>query len=288
MLRLCVAQWANADPMALTVRDLRVEVPSDNGTGRARRLAITRSILRDFREGKPVPEIIIQPQMLVSVGAGGRTWFISADYLALGGSRNGYLPGEIKSHILTSNRGNSVEVRRTRLQAAVEILALRSECRRLGLEVDERDNRALLIFGGPYGVEPSYPIEERLDSEVYSVLTAIRALDAIGARLAELRQDVATPLQTLAPQLSINYEDSCKPICHLWTACKSRYLGQGRELGDEVSDLVGATTSLTRLRTLIEGGPPLDDAEGRLVTQLRENLQLLGLTETIVREGLTA
>lgn len=268
-----------ATPVSLTepVADA-VLVRNDN-------LIAMRHILRDLRDGNPVPHLIIQPQLQLPVD-GAEVRYISPDFMLLlgEGKNRTYICGEIKSHILRENMAAPADRQRARLQAAVETIALHAELDRLGI-ADRVSNRAIFIYASPYDLSPAPPVLEQLDAEIHEIRRAVLRIGEILSRLRELRKDQYLPLQDLLPQLNANYTEACSGICLLARVCKARIVGHGQALGDDAASVLGYDTDLSRLVAVIDNKVPqaqCTQAELEITSQIGSALSCIDfITDSI-------
>src|ERR1044071_976053 len=251
LLRNAVAPIYDLDPVAMVVRNFENE-----GISSVVRRARTKRVLEDLADGKPVPDLLIQPALLLRIGgAQGGSIFIKPDFLVLDPKVRFYVPGEIKSFIVRDGVGDPGDLDRTRRQAGVEIIALRDEATLVGLS-DRVLDRAVFVFATPYGLTPHEPYEEQLRAEVQEIKRAIRVLRDAQAKLKRLREPIDAPLEMLLDELGIHYQEGCLGNCILAGPCKERYTGKARLLGDAATDLLGADADLSRIYELHDGAPP--------------------------------
>jgi hypothetical protein len=268
-LRTAVAPLYGLNAEAMEVRDLAAELPGKNRAVLAERLARTRVILSDLAEGKPVPHLLIQPQLQLRVGNGATDiMFVAPDFMVLDPSMGIYVPGEEKSFIVRDGVGEPADLDLARRQAGAQILALREEAGLVGIG-DRVANRAVFVFASPRGLAPAPPVEERsLDAEVFEVTRAIRTRQDVAAHLTAVRNGERTPLATIANDLAINYQESCVRSCVLATPCKRRCAGTARTIGDAASELLGPDVDLNRIAALLDGAEPATDEEIALLPLL--------------------
>lgn len=277
LLREALAPRFGYDPDEMWVRNLAEEVPGSRDMIRAQRVSRTRNILRDLAAGRPVPHIVIQPQFQLPMGRA-RSRFISPDYMVLVPQVVMYLPGEEKSFIVRNNVADKADLNLARRQAAVEILALRAEAERVGL-ANRVANRAGFVFATPFGLKPAEPFEEGLEAEIAEVQRAIAVIDAVAARMAELRRIADSPLEMLTEELPINFEESCIGSCVLSDVCRQRFAGKAKILGDAVADILGAETAIDRLMDLINGATPTTPQEAALAPLVQSAARRVGYND---------
>lgn len=253
VLRREIGKFYGYDSEALTLRNFKEEIQGNGREVAEQRLQATVGVFRELASGQPVPDLLIQPQLKLQVcGSSGETMLIAPDVLIFDRSSRIYRPGEAKSGILRKSSSNGNKLESARLQAAVEILALRAILKPFGLD-GHVDSRAVFIFGSPFGMKPHLPFEERLDAEIREVSLALSALADVKARLEELRNGSDSPIESLAPNLKINFQQSCMNSCIFANHCKSKHLDSVRSLGDKAAELFGAETSFAHLEALLAG-----------------------------------
>jgi hypothetical protein len=249
-----------------TIRDLRAEVPSTQPGARVERSHRTRAILSDLVAGRPVPDLVLQPPLVLSWG--GRDWgTIVPDGLVLDRLQGAYLPMESKGFISLDGMVTPGERAAMRLQAAVELLALRSELARLDPE-STIPLRALFVLATPYGFQPSPAVLETLEAEIAAVEGALRTLAQVLSQLATVSQ--TAPPQEVLHQLTAHFQEGCLTRCALAEHCRLRAPGVRGELGNHAASLVGERTDLARLIALLTGEPPVSEEEAGLLASLEE------------------
>jgi hypothetical protein len=272
-LRRSLAAEYGLDADALVVRNLDNELPGSRDTIRSMRLRRTRGFFEDLAKGKEVPDIVIQPQLHLPV-PGAKPVYISPDFMFLDRRAGIYRPGEDKSFMVLNNVVDPADLKRTRLQGAVEILALRAEAERVGLQ-SLIDDRAIYVFATPYGLRPHPPFEEDLGAEIYKVQRAIVVLSQVASQLSDLRKATPAPLQMLAGKIQTHFKESCTD-CVLMNVCKREVIGRPQMLGDTAAELLGPTADLQRLLELLGGAEPTSAAEAALLPALLNSMRSLG------------
>lgn len=251
------------------VRDLKNEVPDQPEAvlDRSRR---TRAILDDLLAGRRVPDLLIQPCLQLSWK--GMDWgHILPDALVLDRAQQQYLPLETKAFISLDGILTPGERMALRLQAAVEVLALRTELGRLdpGNIVPPQ---ALLVVATPYGFRPESAVLEGLEAEIAAVEAALRTLGRVYSRLATRRSNLSAS-ETLT-QLPLHYQESCLAGCALAAHCRAQTPGVRGELGDHAASQVGEELDLARVVALLSGEPPETSEEVVLWESLEETVTL--------------
>ena len=275
LLRRTLGPRYGWNPEEMSVRDFAEELPGARDTVRAHRLHRTRQILRDLAAGRPVPHLVIQPQLHLCAGReGGRFMFVSPDFMVLDSQAQMYVPGEEKSFIVRDGVAERNDLDRTRRQAAAQIIGLREEAGRVGL-ADRVRNRAVFVFATPYGLSPTAPVEESLDAPAREIGQAIEVLEAATQRHAARKALDDAKLAMMADDVPINLQDSCFGSCILAAKCKERFERTTRELGDVAADLFGVVP-VERIAELIAGATPVTPIEIELVPRLRDARRILG------------
>jgi hypothetical protein len=257
-------------PARVRVRDLRQEVPDSQPEAVLERCRRTRVILTDLLAGRRVPDLLLQPALQLSWD--GMDWgHIVPDALVLDRAQQRFVPLETKAYISLDGMLTPGERIALRLQAAVEVLALRSELRRLdpGRTVPPL---ALLVVATPFGFRPAPAVLEELEAELAAVEAALRTLGRVFAHLATPRQD-SPPRETLT-SLPHYYQESCLTGCALAGVCRTQTPGARGELGDHAASLIGEQIDLARVIALLSGAPATTPEEAQLLASLQETATL--------------
>jgi hypothetical protein len=251
------------------IRDLRAEIPDAEDDAVSTRATRTREILADLLDGRPVPDLVLQP-CLVLKWRGADWGYIAPDALALDRSRRRYVPLEAKGYIALDGMITPGERAAVRLQAAVEIVALRSELVHLD-PAAEVPPQALLIVATPFGFRPAPSVLEELDAETVAVEVALRTIAQVFSRLAIQR---TVPLRERLLGLPIHLQDSCLASCALAGVCRARAPRIHATFGDHVAALLGERVDLDRLICLLCGEPAASPEEADLQEALKETATL--------------
>lgn len=277
LLRRALGSKYGWDPEQMTVRNFAEELPGARDGVRAHRLYRMRLILRDLAANRPVPQIVIQPQLQLRAGrAGGQFMFVSPDFIVLDSRVKMYVPGEEKSFIIRDGVAEPSDLDRTRRQAAAQIIALREEAMRVGL-ADRVGSRAVFVFATPYGLLPAAPVEEYLDAPMREIANAIDVLEAVTLRQESRRALDGASLAMMVDDIPINFRDSCFGSCILATKCRERFERTTRELGDRAVEVFEGV-SIERIAELIAGAVPATAIELELAPRLREAQRVLRRT----------
>jgi hypothetical protein len=197
------------------------------------------------------------------------------------------MPGEIKSFIVRDNAVEPGDLERTRLQAAVEILALRAE-----FEIHKAGkligNGAGFVFSTPYGLKPAPIVIEELDGPLSEITRARDALKRTSVRLEHLTVPEKARLENIAAELAINYQEKCVSTCALSDVCGSRYRGTARQLGDAAATILGPDTELSRLEQLLAGATPLTQKEQIQAAALQRVARSLRVDPTLIARSQVA
>ena len=184
-LRRALGPVYGYDPAAMRVFDFKtVRWPDPQGLNEAR-LAVMRQIWDDLSRGLPVPHLLLQPQLSIRIGEDVR--YITPDYLVLNPGPNMYEAGEVKSFIVRDRQVDSASMERARLQAAVEVVALRSEAGTFPALRSQVRDCAVFIFASPWGLTPAGPFKEDLSGEVADVRRALGNMERVSRKLGRLR-----------------------------------------------------------------------------------------------------
>ncbi len=275
LLRRALAARFAFDPEEMWVRNFGEEIPGPPSEMRAMRLHRTRLIVRDLAAGKPVPHLLIQPQLRLRTGAGQRDFeHVSPDFLVMDPSIQMYIAGEEKSFIARAGVAEPGDLDLTRRQAGAGIVALREEAQRAGIG-DRVSNRALFIVATPYGLSPADPVEEVLDAEVHEVEKAVAVLARVRQRLQQIRGVDQPPLELVMDDLTVHFQEGCIGSCILASVCQERFMGQALLLGDHAAELVGPETDPARLVALARGALPRDAQERAIAYRLNQAAAVL-------------
>jgi hypothetical protein len=251
------------------VRDLRQEVPDTQPEAIQERGRRTRGVLANLLAGRRVPDLLLQPVLQLS-------WHdvdwgqIIPDALIFDRVQQHFVPLETKGYVSIDGIITPGERVALRLQAAVEVLALRSELRRLdsGRTIPPQ---ALLVVATPFGFRPAPAVLENLDAELAAVEVALRTLSRVFARLATRRLPSIAETLTSLPEY---FQESCLTGCALAEVCRSQATGVRREVGDHVASLVGGDLDLPRIIALLSGESPATPGEEALQASLQETVTL--------------
>lgn len=265
----------------LTVRNLVAEVRGESAAAMAERFRRTRAVLEDLASGRPVPDVLVQPQLRLTTG-GEEAMYIAPDALALDRSRLVYLPVEIKSFIVRDGVVDPQDRDSARRQAAVELIALDQELAASGI-ADRLGETALFIFATPFGFRPHPAFSERLSAELYEMRRALVVVEQVQSRLDALGIRGPLDAQVLArfaPQLTTTYQESCVAGCLLASICRQQRADQIVVLGDAVANVLGDDMSLSRTIELLQGATPQTPREMRLAPALLDAAAIFGWPST--------
>lgn len=286
-LRRAVGPLYGLDPATMWVRDFAQEVPGPPTTMRAQRLVRTRRIIEDLAAGRPVPQLLIEPQLRLPTGDGRFDFeHISPDFMVLDPAVEMYVPGEEKSFVVRDNVADPGDLDLTRRQAAAQILALRAEANRVQLET-RVTARAAFVFATPYGLRPAPVREEYLPAEVHAMRRAVEVYRRVRADLAARRAVDDASLAMLADEIPTSFAESCLGRCILADHCERRHIGTARGLGDSATRVLGAATDPAALRVMLDPAfVPDDPAVTLLIAQLHDAGAALGLAPDELRRRL--
>ncbi len=264
LLREAFASHLGLAPDDVVVRNLLDDFPGTKDDARIARLSITRTLLKDAREGKPAPHIIIQPQLLLPTKPGPKPYFFVAPDLLILSPQNGvYLPGDLKSFVVRENELSKGDLARVRLQLGAQLLALMHE-------YDRFDKTAIipasgmLVFSKPNGLAPHAPRVEDVAGGVEAIRIGITAFLRHRQRVNDLRAG-AEPY-TVVADLQPHFQDSCLNTCVMAQWCRQRVAEVAGDLGDVAGRVLG-DMELARAFGLMTGDiEPADDHE-RLIAR---------------------
>jgi hypothetical protein len=259
-------------PDAAVVRDLRAEVPGGSAAAAGERSRRVRAVLADLVAGNPVPDVLIQPPLTLAWGD--RDWGrIVPDALVLDRARLAYVPVEAKGLVAVDGVVPAADRGRMRLQAAVQVHALRAEFARLG-QVELVMPCAFLVVATPFGFRPAAAVMESLEAEVEAVGSALQALEDVRAALATQPRG-HDPAQFL-PRTPPTFREACLSRCCLADACRAEVAGVRGVVGDRAADLVGPSLDLGRARDLLGGAPTVGADEEHVLVLLRDAATVFG------------
>lgn len=268
LLRETFAPFLGIDADAVIVRNLLDDYPGTKDDSRIARLRITRGVLADAVAGRPVPHIIVQPQLLIPTSPGPRPYFFIAPDLLVRSPTDGvYLPGDLKSFIVRENEVAKGDLARVRLQLGAQVLALMHEYDRIDPGITVGSN-GMLVFSRPNGLSPHAPRVEDLGGAIEAIRIGISAFLRHRLRINELRAG-AEPF-TVAADLSPNFQDACLATCVMAPWCRQRVVGQAADMGEVAREVLG-DMSIEHVIGLITGTTePANDHERIVSVKLRE------------------
>ncbi|AHB53511.1 hypothetical protein [Pseudomonas aeruginosa] len=268
LLREAFSPFLGIDADEIIVRNLFDDYPGTKDDSRVARLRITRGILADAVAGRPVPHIIVQPQLLLPTRPGPRPYFfIAPDVLVRSPVDGVYLPGDLKSFIVRENEVAKGDLARVRLQLGAQVLALMHEYHCIDPSITVGSN-GMLIFSRPNGLNPHTPRVEDLGGAIEAIRIGITAFLRHRQRINELRAG-AEPF-TVAADLSPNFQDACLTTCVMAPWCRQRAAGQASDMG-EVASKVLDNMSIQHVIGLMTGTiEPANDHERIVAIRLRE------------------
>lgn len=270
LLKQALSAHIGLPPEEIWVRNLEDEEPGGRQSNRIRRWRRTRGILEDHVQGRPAAHILIQPQLHLSTeGLGDKKGiFVAPDVLYLSHSSGRYIPADLKSFVVRGNQVAPSDLERSRLQVAVQSLALHECLAAVG------DKRAPIYDGGfifatPYGLRPHAPQIESLDGSVDRIRKAISALHAHAQTIERAVAKDGAPREILVlDEVPNNYQERCIASCVLADVCRERHQRKAGSLGDAAADLLGKDFDLARAIQLKHGATPANDEEHRIAALL--------------------
>lgn len=266
LLRSALSAHIGVAENDIWVRNLEDEVPGGQEVNRIHRWQRTMAILKDHVEGKPTAHILIQPQLQLTMqGLGKRAGlFIAPDILFLDGASGRYRPADLKSFVVRGHQVAPADLERSRLQVAIQSLALHEA---LSVLRNERPPEHVggFIFATPFGLKPHPPCIESLDASVDRVLKAIEALAAHARTIeAAKARDGATREILLLDEIPNHFQERCISGCALASVCQNRYGAKATVLGDSAAQILGRDFPIARAVELMAGAAPRDREEERI------------------------
>lgn len=271
LLRSALSAMIGVAEGDIWVRNLEDEVPGVRESSRIARWQRTMRILEDHVAGRPSAHILIQPQFHLTVSGLGRRpgLFIAPDLLFLQASSGRYRPTDLKSFVVRGHDVAPADLERSRLQVAIQSLALH-EATSILKDPRPEDHLGGFIFATPYGLRPHEPCLEPLVASVDRVLKAIDALahhaDAIEAAKA---RDGTVDEMLLLDDIPNNYQERCTSGCALASVCRDREPSTSTILGDAAMRVLGKGFEISRAAELMAGAAPESPDEERIQILLR-------------------
>jgi hypothetical protein len=262
LLREAFGPILGTDPDDLTVRNLLDDHPGSKDDARIARLRITRGILGDALAGRPAPDIIVQPQLLLPTRPGPKPYFfIAPDLMVRSPGTSIYLPGDLKSFIVRENEVAASDLARVRLQLGAQLLALRHEYDRLDPSIVVPPS-GILLFSKPNGLAPHAPRIEDIGGAIEAVRIGIAAFLRHREKVNELRAG-AEPY-TVVADLQPHFKDACLSSCVMAQWCRQRVAGLPADMGDVAGNVLTGM-SMDRLIDLMAGATAPSDAHEEVV-----------------------
>ncbi|HWG34216.1 MAG TPA: hypothetical protein VN650_08610 [Gemmatimonadaceae bacterium] len=271
-------------PGSASFVDVSAAHPDIDSASLARREEMTRAFLAQRLRGDPgTPNIIWHARLTLSVPAlEGGTVTIEPDCLVASATSGFYTPVEVKSFHDRGPRTDPLDLEKARMQAAVEVLALRDTTLSLAAAIGQRfDDEALrqLIPDRCGLILRRFGMRARLQR-----LNVRRELTLMRRFLAGLRARVDRALTTRASAFTIDtltghesianaLREDCRSFCDFASSCEAaaRRAGQPIVLGHAMEEAVGAVGTLPRLIALLEGREIVrTDDERRIVRAFRD------------------
>lgn len=252
------------DPASITIADIDDEAPGDSTFARAERERRTRAyLLRAARGETAVPDVLWHPH--VTLPMAGYAVAIIPDYLLLRHTARGLRVGEAKAYRDRGAYTSIASLRLARLQAAVEVLAVREALRSLGVrDLEERvpadvDFMLRSRSTGMFAVLRRRPA--RVHREVERVQRAFAdAAMRLPHHLSSLPAGTTLDTREGFESLPYHYSEQCRGHCALAARCAERAArqGDGAVLGDHVATLLGGLVTLHDLDAMLAGriAPP--------------------------------
>lgn len=259
LLREVFAQFLGLEADDVSVRNLLDDYPGTKDDARIARLRITRAILSDARAGRPAPNIIVQPQLLLPTRPGPKPYFfIAPDLLVRSPAHGVYLPGDLKSFVVRENEVAKSDLARVRLQLGAQVLALMHEYDRIDPNVVV-SALGMLVFSKPNGLAPHAPRIEDVAGGVEAIRIGITAFLRHRQRVDDLCAG-AEPY-TVVADLHPHFQDSCLSTCVMAQWCRQRIADRAADMGDVAARVLG-NLEMERVIGLMDGTiEPANDHE---------------------------
>lgn len=278
------------NPESVTIADVDAEAPGDTEVARAERVRRTRAyLLRTARGDTTVPDVLWHPH--VTLPMTGFTVTIIPDYLLLRHTASGLRVGEIKAYRDRGAHTAIASLRLARLQAAVEVLAVREALRSLGVrDIDEMvsadvDFMLRARTSGMFGVLRRRPA--RIHREVERVQRALAdATMRLPHHLSTLPVGTTLDSRQGFEALPYDYSEECRGHCALAARCAERAerQGNGAILGDHVASLLGGVVTLHDLDVMLAGrGVPTTPEAAAIVNAFADALRRTGHQASLPR-----
>lgn len=268
LLREAFAGYLGKNADDVVVRNLYDDHPGTKDDARIARLRTTRKILADGHTGQSVPDIILQPQLLLPTNEGLRPYFFIAPDLLVWSPEHGvYAPGDLKSFVVRENEVTPGDLARVRLQLGAQVLALRHEYHRLDQSI-VMPAKGMLLFSKPNGLMPHAPRIEDVAGGVEAVRIGISAFLRHRQRIQDLSAG-ADP-HTVVPDLQPHFQDSCLNSCVMAQWCRQRIAGKAADLGDAAGEALGNIDVQRAIDLMIGTIDPANDQERLIAHELQE------------------
>lgn len=278
-LRRALAERYGGDPDRISVLNFADMEPGASKEINAKRLYLTRKAIREAAAGNKKWALLIQPHLRLPYGPGPLEFFtVIPDFAFWSDVYPFYITGDLKSFIVRDNVPDQEDLEDTRLQGAIQYLALKAELERYG-KGHLIDPRAAFVFATPYGLKPAPAFEDNLPAEVHQVQRGIEAVVKLKADLARIEGLDAPQLENMMDDLSINFQEKCFGTCIMAGECEKRFAGRVRALGDAASDMLGPDTSIDTLVALLDPTRTLRPEDEAVALQLRDLARALGYTQ---------
>lgn len=257
------------DPDDMWVRDLADEIPGPPHQMHAMRLNRMSRILRDLAAGKRVPELVVQPQLRLTIQPDEPfAVFIAPDACVLDPAIAMYVPVELKSFVEREGVTDRADLDGARRQAGVEVRALQELAGKHGVAGRVRE-RAIFVFATPYGLRLGPPHDEQVHAACREVDRGVAVVAAARVKLAEITaREGATSLENVLDEFPTDYGEGCHGACVLADLCREAAGESARLLGDDAAQLVGPDLGLDRIVALSQGDAPRDAVELALAADL--------------------
>ena len=247
------------DASSAVIADIDALAPGESASARTERARLTSGfLLRAVRGDQTAPDVLWHPHVALDLGRFPIT--IVPDYLLMRHTAPGLRVGEIKAYPDRGAATSIASLRLARLQAGVEVLAVRATLLTLGVRDAESHVTAdvdimLRTRGlGLFGVLRREPARvhrevERLERSISDAVVALPGL------VASMPAGITLDQRAGFEALPYRYSEQCRGHCALAQRCGERAVASGNPaiLGDHMAASLGGVISLTELDAILAG-----------------------------------
>ncbi len=247
-----------------------------NEAGLKARAARTADQLNEAHAGARAPRLMVHPVLPLPLGSDAPTLYVVPD--ALVRIDRVFRPVEIKSFPDLGARTDKESLRAARLQAAVQVLALRAVTR--GIDPDAFvPPLAVLVLGRAGSLGPRAHVAEDLEGEIHQIET----LAVPAWRLGILRERTLAEAH-VAPAAGLDgepvaYTERCASFCPLARSCRDRLRAERRVelLGDKPAKTLAPLSSIDAARAAVSDPSAAPPAAQGIAGELAEIARLVPL-----------